>query len=277
MPSLPETYIHLNTSLDNHCSTLDSQDIASQDQTNSTQSSVDLPELLMEELPTLSPTAVSLTNTALGARSRPYSVIEEDHLPQLNEDRNATGSVVFLDGDLKSPKLTMEERLGRVLTACRTAGFRNFDTAVASYYTARLQSGSTIDQAQRISRRCYLPGVLMALGTALQDWPTTESQGFVDQVLDITQAILVEECRTEAAREVMQEIRPDLMVDSDADDVDSTVHVLHMSHIKREFQRAVSFWPVKLSCMLIIHLLVSKVIDNHHRANGERGWQQPQR
>ncbi|GME65959.1 hypothetical protein G6011_02569 [Neofusicoccum parvum] len=90
---------------------------------------------------------------------------------------------------------TMEARIEYVMACARAASFESLDAALCAYYTTAFAEGSACANAQWLSRRRRLPGLLDALRAAAAGWSPWEAQAWQDAVLRAGEAVMVEERR----------------------------------------------------------------------------------
>ena len=76
-------------------------------------------------------------------------------------------------------------RFGSLLEAMRAAGFQDFDSMAAAYYTAKFESGSFPAMVQCASRSRRLKSMLLELRESSSKWPRWESRGFHECVSEV--------------------------------------------------------------------------------------------
>lgn len=88
---------------------------------------------------------------------------------------------------------TNTSRFKSILTFVRAAGFPDFDSMVASYYTSNFQRNSVADLAQRSSRGRRLGGVLNSLRESAAGWTVWESRQYRESIVEAAQGMYAKE------------------------------------------------------------------------------------
>ncbi len=89
----------------------------------------------------------------------------------------------------EATKHTNTTRFQTILDTVQAAGFENFDTAVAAYYTHTFDKNSFVDLAQKTSRARRLAGVLTSLHKSSANWTLWEARGYRVQVVSAAESI----------------------------------------------------------------------------------------
>ncbi len=89
----------------------------------------------------------------------------------------------------EATKHTNTTRFQTILDTVQAAGFENFDTAVAAYYTHTFDKNSFVDLAQKTSRARRLAGVLTSLHESSANWTLWEARGYRHQVAEAAESI----------------------------------------------------------------------------------------
>jgi hypothetical protein len=72
----------------------------------------------------------------------------------------------------------MERKVAYIVDCAKAVGFRDFDSAVMTYYTNAFDIMSRAHDIQRVSRIRGLGSVLRAIDTSAEAWPEHESHGY---------------------------------------------------------------------------------------------------
>lgn len=97
----------------------------------------------------------------------------------------------------RGPRPTFEEeRLKRMTSEARKAGYHDLDSALCGYYTAILPSGSMLSVEQRLSRNRRLPKIVASLSWNAQMWSPWERRGFQEELVRSAETVLIHECRS---------------------------------------------------------------------------------
>nr|POE89900.1 transcription factor zeb2 [Quercus suber] len=103
---------------------------------------------------------------------------------------------------------TSEAQLEQVLECARQAGFDSLDDFVSAYYATRFDESSTLFFQQRQSRNRHLPGILAEIRQSSRTWTKWERQGYMHEILQSAEAILLNEFRTFAnSTDLLEQIR----------------------------------------------------------------------
>jgi hypothetical protein len=86
-----------------------------------------------------------------------------------------------------------EEEISSVLQCASETGFANFDSLVLAYYTEAFRNGTSIANAQRISRNRNLPYLLRNLMQSSSTWTPWEVRSFNDEIIKAAETILIKE------------------------------------------------------------------------------------
>lgn len=92
--------------------------------------------------------------------------------------------------------LTPHDRQEHILSSARAAGYSSFDAAVVDYYTGYYDEGSSVHEAQKASRSTRLRGVLGSLSRSAQRWPSSDVQGYHNEVRRAAEML----CMTDMAK-----------------------------------------------------------------------------
>ncbi|KAF9889907.1 hypothetical protein FE257_006779 [Aspergillus nanangensis] len=96
-----------------------------------------------------------------------------------------------LDLSMNTPD--MSDRYQFIIESVKHAGFSDFDTMVAGYYTFPFTKNSVADRAQKLSRAKRLRTVLSSLNQHSQKWTTWEVRGFQEQITEAAEGIYASE------------------------------------------------------------------------------------
>jgi hypothetical protein len=88
---------------------------------------------------------------------------------------------------------SLDERFGYILGCSKDLGFDSFDDLASAYYTSEFEDSGLFGE-QRVSRMRRLPEVLASLREHSMRWSQWERQGYQNEILQLAESILVEEC-----------------------------------------------------------------------------------
>ncbi|KAL9111173.1 MAG: hypothetical protein Q9227_004436 [Pyrenula ochraceoflavens] len=122
---------------------------------------------------------------------RQYSAKDSNAFsPRLTKSPPASNLLGVLGAEVTPP---MEPRIECVLQSIRSAGFESADSFMSCYYTSTFKDKSTAKVAQEISRMKGLPQLLEDLKTGIGSWPTRESSGYRDMIVQSAAPLIGDE------------------------------------------------------------------------------------
>ncbi|KAK3403411.1 hypothetical protein B0T20DRAFT_26059 [Sordaria brevicollis] len=96
---------------------------------------------------------------------------------------------------LPTKRPTLDERVESVMERVETAGFDSFDSLATLYYNAKFGDSSSLAVEQRLSRNRRLPKLFADVFSAAQDWGPWEQRPLFDEVLRMSESMLIGEAR----------------------------------------------------------------------------------
>lgn len=97
----------------------------------------------------------------------------------------------------RSPEETvLDERVQNIMKQIESAGFRDFDALVMTYYCESFRESSPLAYEQQLSRARRLPGIIAELSKTAKQWPDGEQRGFYEEAMRTAEGMLILESKT---------------------------------------------------------------------------------
>lgn len=93
-------------------------------------------------------------------------------------------------------EMVLDERVQNIMKQIESAGFRDFDALVMTYYCEAFRESSPLAYEQQLSRTRRLPGILAELSKTAKQWPYREQRGFYEEAMRTAESMLILESKT---------------------------------------------------------------------------------
>ncbi|EFY94323.2 basic-Leucine zipper transcription factor [Metarhizium robertsii ARSEF 23] len=93
-------------------------------------------------------------------------------------------------------EMVLDERVQSIMKQIESAGFRDFDALVMTYYCEAFRESSPLAYEQQLSRTRRLPGILAELSKTAKQWPYREQRGFYEEAMRTAESMLILESKT---------------------------------------------------------------------------------
>jgi len=171
-----------------------------------------------------------------------------------------------------------EDRITYVLESIKTAGFANVESMLSKYYLSDLSKLPNLANAQRLSRKRRLPGLLAKLAEHMYSWTSWEAEGCKEEFVQSAETVLLAEYRKIGKKDELL----DCLVHSqahdraveDGKDQEAIIHAL--SEVGGVFRDEVSYLLLEKSSMLKARK-ASEPVDTHDNPQWRRGYERPAR